>query len=839
MKGFIKFLIVIFFLNPFIKNAQEQNFLNILTFNIQRGSHYNSKTTLPAVSEIITKHNIDLLGTQELDVYSTKQLCTYLPDYNWFGVGRDDGKESGESVCIIYNKNKFTLLDQSTFWLSETPEIVGSMSWNTDNTRIVTWGKFRRNSDSSIFYLFNTHFDHISSRAREESSKLILKKIWEITGKLPVIITGDFNFEMSSKAYKILTDHYYNYLQFFDSKYISKTPNIGPGGTFNNFTNNNPTEKIDFIFTNPFWEVYTHEVITEKYDDQFISDHFPVKIQVGVKFPDRPKIPSLTAVSGNNKVTLYWDSSAENETVETFTDSTNDFQGYKLYKSKNPDMSDAVLINGNFSIPLLRKPIFECDLNDSISGYTNYGIVDGFGYYLGNNSGIRNYFEDEDVINGETYYYVLIAYDKGIPNMADGFPPMESPYYLIMDKNNVADKSLNVALGKPSDSFPNSYNYAIGNLETKLFGTGNISVKIIDPDKLQNKSYKLKFIVDTININSVMNNVYRSERDIYFVNSGLRLFNENDSIIYSEDKSKYPSQNIEFNPYLNYHYLNNIKPFVTEQINGFQIVIENLIEFAKFDSVKSGWKIGNSNINLTPSASESHFFPWNFEIRFGEKYTGITSSSKGIHDIEGNNIGIAQLLFNREYNFTVYSKDYPNEKLDIITYDIDMNGSFEIEKDKLLIGYAKTVANKTYWSGTVCDISFENSLDNLPKSGDIYEVYFNRPFSDSDEFRFTIDKSNFNLDSVNSLNSDFTIDQNFPNPFNNTTNIKYFIKENGNYKLSMFNIIGEEVAVLFDTYKNTGGYELKFDAGKLVSGIYIYVLRNKKNSVSKKMIFIK
>lgn len=59
---------------------------------------------------------------------------------------------------------------------------------------------------------------------------------------------------MSSKAYKILTDHYYNYLQFFDSKYISKTPNMGPGATFNNFTNNNPTEKIDFIFTNPFWE---------------------------------------------------------------------------------------------------------------------------------------------------------------------------------------------------------------------------------------------------------------------------------------------------------------------------------------------------------------------------------------------------------------------------------------------------------------------------------------------------------------------------------------------------------------------------------------------------------
>ena len=816
--------------------------INVMTYNIQRGTHYNSQTTPLAVSEIVLKNEIDLFGTQELGVAEVKLLCTYLPGYNWFGVGRDDGKEDGESGCIIYKKDKFTLLEQSTFWLSETPNVVGSKSWNTDNTRIVTWGKFRQSSDSNIVYLFNTHFDHVSSWAREESSKLLLKKIKEIAGKNPVIITGDFNFTSGSLAYQLLVDYYYNYLQVFDAKYISSAPNVGPSGTFNNFTINNPTEKIDFIFTNPFFDVMTHEVIPDKYNGEFISDHYPVKVQVKIQYPEKPKTPTLTTINGNNKVTLYWNSISEYETIETFTDSLNDFQGYKLYKSKTPDMADALLVPGSWDTPLLRKPLFECDLNDDIYGYTNYGIVNGFGYYLGNNSGIQNYFIDENVQNGETYYYVLIAYDKGIPNMADGFPPMETQFVLEVDNNqNIIYKSENVAIGKPEESFPNSYNHLITYDEEQINGSGKITVNVIDPAKLKNNSYKISFNVDTLKYYAVLNSKYRSERDVYFINSGINIYStNNDSLIYSESAAKYSSQNIKFNSFGNYYFLNDTSPVITEPVDGFQIELNNLVETAEFDTIKSGWKTGSSNIRVTPSSAESYYFPWNFEIRFGEDFTGRTSTAKGIYDTEGNIISYAQLMLNQTYNFSAVSKDHPGENLDMVTYDANMNGVFEYDTDKILIGYSKEVGNKTYWAGTVCALSFANAVDILPNDGDTYQVFYKRPFFDSDELIFSINPEATSINSLNNnIKEDFLLSQNYPSPFNASTIINYYISKTGNYKLVVYNILGQEVATLLDAYKAAGEYSANFDAISLTSGVYIYALQGEGKRLVKKMMYIK
>ena len=89
-----------------------------------------------------------------------------LSDFSWFGVGRDNGQSLGETAVIFYRKDKFELLEQNTFWLSETPEVPGSRSWETSDTRIATWGKFEVKATGKIIYVFNTHFDHISSLAR-------------------------------------------------------------------------------------------------------------------------------------------------------------------------------------------------------------------------------------------------------------------------------------------------------------------------------------------------------------------------------------------------------------------------------------------------------------------------------------------------------------------------------------------------------------------------------------------------------------------------------------------------------------------------------------------------
>ena len=784
----IIFLPFVLFLSQVLAQV-DSNSINIMTFNIQRGSHYNSQITPVAVSEIVLSNEIDLFGTQELDVAATRLLCAYLPGYDWFGVGRDDGKESGESVCIIYNKNKFSLIEQSTFWLSETPDVVGSKSWDSNNIRIVTWGKFRRNSDSNIVYLFNTHFDHVSTWAREESSKLLLRKISEIAGKSPVIITGDFNCTSGSQAYKLLVNYYYNNLQFYDAMYISSSPNTGPIGTYNNFTNNNPTEKIDFIFANPFFNVLTHEIIPDKYNNEFISDHFPVKIQVRAKYPDKPITPTLTSVSGNKKVSLYWDSKSQYETRETFIGqgtSENDFQGYKLYRSKTPDMADAQLVPDSWGIPLLRNPLFECDLDDDIFGYTNYGIVNGFGYFLGNNTGIQNYYIDEEVQNGETYYYVLIAYDKGIPDMADGFPPMETTYSLNVDEyGNILDKTENVAIGKPEESFPNSYDYWIESDPGNIIGSGNIAVKIIDPAKIKQETYKISFVVDTLDFHAVLNSKYRSDKDIFLVNSGIKIHSlTNDSLIYSEDPSMHSGQNIILNNYKNYYFLNNESQVVTEPVDGFQVELSGLTEFAEFDISNSGWKTGSSNIRVTPSSTESYYFPWNFEIKFGEEYTGLTSTAKSIYDSQGNVIAYTQLLLNQVYNFTANSKDFPDEKLDMVTYDINMNGMFDPDSDEVLIGYSKLVGNKVYWAGTVCALSFSNALNDMPADGDIYEVFYKRPFADSDELIFTFNPSASGITDQANISVDFKLNQNYPNPFNPSTKITYSINKQGELQIS-------------------------------------------------------
>jgi endonuclease/exonuclease/phosphatase family metal-dependent hydrolase len=824
--------------------AQTTNLtLNVMTYNIQQGTYYNSQTTPLAVSEIITKNDIDFLGTQELHIDGAKSLAALLPGYSWFGIGREDGKELGETATIFYNKNKFTLIEQSTFWLSETPNIVGSKSWNTGDIRIVTWGKFFSISDSSIIYLFNTHFDNESSWARQESSKLLLKKISEIAGKNTVIITGDFNMTTSTTEYKILVASYSDYLQEYDTKYKALSC-TGPSGTFNNFSISNPTEKIDFVFTNPFIDVLTLDVLTDKYaNGGYISDHYPVKVKLQIKHPLPPKTPTLKTVAGDGKVSLYWDSVSETETLETFSDTVNDFQGYKLYKSKTPDMEDALLVPGKWNVPMLRKTIFECDLIDDESGYTNYGIVDGFGYYLGNNSGIKHCFVDEDVQNGQTYYYVLIAYDHGIPDMADGFAPMETPYSLTVDANGkIISKSVNVDYATPEKPQEDSQTTSVVFEKTTIGGTGAVNVRIVDPSKTKKGKYKIKFDVDTLDYHAIANSKYRSNRDVYLVNSGFNItYMENDSLVYSEDKTKYTGQNIDFNPYLNYYFLNSSETVSSDEIDGFQVVLNNLVEVAEFDTVNSGWKTGNSQIDVIPSSMESYYLPWNCEIKSGETFTGLTSNSKGVYDENGTIMAYTQLFLNTTFDFAVYSKDFPDEKLDMVGMDVDLNGVFEKEKDKILVGYSVPVGNKVYWAGTVFSISFRNTGGVLPNSGDVYEVYFKRPFLDTDEIVFYVESNVTSIDSESDekISADYKLNQNYPNPFNSSTKISYQIANTGKYRLNIYNVLGQKVATFFDDIKEPGSYSVSFDAKNLSSGVYVYSLEGCGKVFSKKMLFLK
>jgi endonuclease/exonuclease/phosphatase family metal-dependent hydrolase len=274
MKRSIIFIAIII---SIISEAQE---LNVMTFNIRYNTKNDSLNAWPyrkdkAASQILF-HNVQILGVQEALHEQMMDLAQSLLQYKYIGVGRDDGKTKGEYSAIFYDTTRVKLIESATFWLSLTPEIPGSKSWDAAITRIVTWGKFRDIKTKKVFFVFNTHFDHIGTEARRESAKLLKQKVKDIAGNDLVLITGDFNSKPSDEPVKILMDAN-DTNRFIDSKDVSKTPHYGPTGTFNGFRSKEiDNEPIDYIFFKGKWNVIQHATLSQTWEGRFSSDHFPV-----------------------------------------------------------------------------------------------------------------------------------------------------------------------------------------------------------------------------------------------------------------------------------------------------------------------------------------------------------------------------------------------------------------------------------------------------------------------------------------------------------------------------------------------------------------------------------
>ncbi len=260
-------------------NIQSQE-LNVMTFNIRYNTKNDSLNAWPyrkdnAASQI-RFHNVHILGVQEALYEQVIDLSQSLSQYKYVGVGRDDGIIKGEYSAIFYDTAKLKLLGSSTFWLSLTPEIPGSKSWDAAITRIVTWAKFTDIRRNRTFFVFNTHFDHIGKEARRESARLLKQKVKDIAGNNPVVITGDFNSKPSDEPIKIITESN-DKDKFIDTKAVSLTPHYGPQGTFNAFTPKEiDNEPIDFIFLKGKWKVLQHATLSQTWGGRFSSDHFPV-----------------------------------------------------------------------------------------------------------------------------------------------------------------------------------------------------------------------------------------------------------------------------------------------------------------------------------------------------------------------------------------------------------------------------------------------------------------------------------------------------------------------------------------------------------------------------------
>ena len=286
MRNFLFFLFYFIYVSQV--HSQSASF-QVMTFNIRFANTgdgiHDWDHRRPLVASIIRFHEIDLLGVQEALRSQLDDMVKDMPDYEWFGVCRTDGKVNpdpdGEFSAILYRKDRFERLEGNTFWLSQTPDEVGSVGWDANLTRIVTWCKFKDKLNGNIFYHFNTHFDHMGVQARAESAKLILKKIKEIAGDGQVVLTGDFNCGDTEEPYRVITDANAAF-HMKDTKAISKNPHHGPDASFaGTFQISGLIDHmIDFIFVRGKIEVLRQATISDNWHGDLASDHLPVMAEV-------------------------------------------------------------------------------------------------------------------------------------------------------------------------------------------------------------------------------------------------------------------------------------------------------------------------------------------------------------------------------------------------------------------------------------------------------------------------------------------------------------------------------------------------------------------------------
>ncbi|RIA08672.1 endonuclease/exonuclease/phosphatase family metal-dependent hydrolase [Flavobacteriaceae bacterium MAR_2010_72] len=276
MKRLLFFIPLLFVMNL---SAQE---LSLMTYNIKldypkegENSWHNRQ---PMLLGQIHFYQPDVLGVQEAMPNQMKDMDKALTEYDFVGVGRDDGKDEGEYSAIFYKPETLNLIEASTFWLSQTPDKV-SMGWDAVCNRVCTYALFENKRTQQRFWVFNTHFDHVGVTAREESAKLIIQKIEHLnTDNFPVMLMGDFNMEDDHKSIQFIN-------QFLkDSKDISIQSPFGPSGTFNNFDFHKPVQRrIDYIFVSPSVEVNAYAVLSDSKNCQYPSDHLPVLIKASIK----------------------------------------------------------------------------------------------------------------------------------------------------------------------------------------------------------------------------------------------------------------------------------------------------------------------------------------------------------------------------------------------------------------------------------------------------------------------------------------------------------------------------------------------------------------------------
>ncbi|HEY8927198.1 MAG TPA: endonuclease/exonuclease/phosphatase family protein [Polyangia bacterium] len=272
-----------------------------MTFNVRYGTAADGENAWAKrrglAVRVIRDFGPVVLGLQEALRFQLDEIRRELPVYGEVGVGRDDGARAGEYAAILYDRSRLELLGDGHFWLSDSPELPGSMTWGNRYPRIVTWARFRDRATGATFLAANTHWDHESQEAREKGARLMrLRLLDSPEGSEPLLVMGDLNCAADNPAFRLLLERDPEAdpgerVWLADTFAALFPRGVGGSGTFHAFSGSRDGAKIDFVLVWPLrgnnlapppagvrkeWRVLNADIVHTSEGGRYPSDHFPV-----------------------------------------------------------------------------------------------------------------------------------------------------------------------------------------------------------------------------------------------------------------------------------------------------------------------------------------------------------------------------------------------------------------------------------------------------------------------------------------------------------------------------------------------------------------------------------
>lgn len=450
-------------------------------------------------------------------------------------------------------------------------------------------------------------------------------------------------------------------------------------------------------------------------------------------FPKPPDKPTLSVAAGDGKVTLYWDRVAEESIDPTLR--VKDFEGYKIYKGTDPDLTDALTITNVNGEKVFYKPIVQFDLIDGVKGIfpsssTLLELVSGVSFNLGTDNGVQNFYVDTDVQNGRTYYYALVAYDFGDPTK--DIYPSENTRFISKDALGRITTDINTAAVVPNAPVAGYVPPPSGKSLDRVSGASTVIPysTVLDPVKVLNTSYIVEFN-DSIVIKPL-------QREGVNISTNYTVKESGTGTILVDQAPLDPTNGVVFNGVAlsidsSYQRLDSIK-----------LKPVGLTTEGSFANDSSGWstyraknlKFLVDQINTTSISGTR--YPLDYMLVFSDTYT---DSSNKLTAIFGNNAPPAKAVNFRAYDIT--NKSAPKR----VQFAFSEPRPFR--RDTLSFGdiivFSDETGNDLSWR---MQFTGTDSSATIPAAGDSLFLYFYKPISGDDSFTFSSSTATYDIDGA-------------------------------------------------------------------------------------------